>query len=493
MTGARPRSPPTPPSPVRRWPRRLLREAPERLGRLDVVGPAGTGKSVLLDALADVMERAGHTVLRELPDRSRRRRRGAALLVDDAHRLDPGRAGAARGAGRGRGRRARGRAPAVAPPGPACPRSVRRWRCGGRRSSSTCSTAAGCRPGRRACSRAGVREPPDAGRRLRAGRRPAASPGSSTGCSPRWSSRAGADRDAVALGPGPPARRPAGPARATRVHRLPDGVRDLLLRPRARCPARGRGAGAAARAGRRRRPGRARRAGRGGAGRGPAHRGGRADPAGLGRGAGPHPARARGSRCAGRWPSSSSTAAATSSPPPAGCSAPGCPAPGWRASSPRRPTRRCAPASPAPASCSRRPSARAHRPWSWPPAAPRPRSLRAISTSRSPRPTRCCPPPGQVPTADLAQAGTVAAAVLARRGMLARSAALYRLLGARMGLGAGGARADRHRRAGRGAGGARRVRLAAPAPDAARRGRGADGARASTTRWPVRRPPRCPS
>ena len=48
--------------------RRLLREAPERLGRLDVVGPAGTGKSVLLDALADVMERAGHTVLRELPE-----------------------------------------------------------------------------------------------------------------------------------------------------------------------------------------------------------------------------------------------------------------------------------------------------------------------------------------------------------------------------------------------------------------------------------------
>ena len=69
--------------------RRLLREAPERLGRLDVVGPAGTGKSVLLDALADVMERAGHTVLRELPEPGRAVDARAALLVDDAHRLSP--------------------------------------------------------------------------------------------------------------------------------------------------------------------------------------------------------------------------------------------------------------------------------------------------------------------------------------------------------------------------------------------------------------------
>jgi len=66
--------------------RRLLREAPERLGRLDVVGPAGTGKSVLLHALADVMERAGFTVLRELPDDPGPQ---VALLVDDAHRLSP--------------------------------------------------------------------------------------------------------------------------------------------------------------------------------------------------------------------------------------------------------------------------------------------------------------------------------------------------------------------------------------------------------------------
>jgi len=68
--------------------RRLLREAPERLGRLDVVGPAGTGKSVLLDALADVMERAGRTVLREAPVAHADDPR-VALLVDDAHRLSP--------------------------------------------------------------------------------------------------------------------------------------------------------------------------------------------------------------------------------------------------------------------------------------------------------------------------------------------------------------------------------------------------------------------
>ena len=66
--------------------RRLLREAPERLGRLDVVGPAGTGKSVFLDALADVMERAGFTVLRECPADPGPQ---VALLVDDAHDLSP--------------------------------------------------------------------------------------------------------------------------------------------------------------------------------------------------------------------------------------------------------------------------------------------------------------------------------------------------------------------------------------------------------------------
>ncbi len=70
--------------------RRLLREAPDRLGRLDVVGPAGTGKSVLLDALSDVMERAGRTVLRELPAHPEPTADpGVALLVDDAHGLAP--------------------------------------------------------------------------------------------------------------------------------------------------------------------------------------------------------------------------------------------------------------------------------------------------------------------------------------------------------------------------------------------------------------------
>ncbi len=68
--------------------RRLLWEPPERLGRLDIVGPAGTGKSVLLDALADVMERAGRTVLRDLPADATVDPQ-VALLVDDAHLLTP--------------------------------------------------------------------------------------------------------------------------------------------------------------------------------------------------------------------------------------------------------------------------------------------------------------------------------------------------------------------------------------------------------------------
>ncbi len=71
--------------------RRLVREAlaaPDRLGRVDVVGPAGTGKSVLLAALADVLSTAGLTVLRELPESDPGP--GTALLVDDGHRLTPG-------------------------------------------------------------------------------------------------------------------------------------------------------------------------------------------------------------------------------------------------------------------------------------------------------------------------------------------------------------------------------------------------------------------
>lgn len=70
--------------------RRLVREALSargRLGRVDVVGPGGTGKSVLLDALASVCATAGLAVLRGLPpgDPSS----GAALIVDDGHRLAP--------------------------------------------------------------------------------------------------------------------------------------------------------------------------------------------------------------------------------------------------------------------------------------------------------------------------------------------------------------------------------------------------------------------
>jgi hypothetical protein len=137
--------------------RRLLREAPERLGRLDVVGPAGTGKSVLLHALADVMERAGHTVLRELPQPGRAVDARAALLVDDAHRLSPadltrlttlaeGEVGVLVVAHR------------PWPARTACPRSARPWRCHGRRSSSARSTAAASRRGWCTCSATGLRD-----------------------------------------------------------------------------------------------------------------------------------------------------------------------------------------------------------------------------------------------------------------------------------------------------------------------------------------------
>jgi DNA-binding CsgD family transcriptional regulator len=69
---------------------KLLREAlaqPERLGRVDVVGPAGTGKTVLLDALAEIFAAAGLTVLRRTPDADPGP--DVALLVDDGHRLAP--------------------------------------------------------------------------------------------------------------------------------------------------------------------------------------------------------------------------------------------------------------------------------------------------------------------------------------------------------------------------------------------------------------------
>ena len=137
--------------------RRLLREAPERLGRLDVVGPAGTGKSVLLHALADVMERAGHTVLRELPEPGRAVDARAALLVDDAHRLSP--ADLTRLTRWPGARSACSSSPtARGPARTACPRSARPWRCRGRRSSSARSTAAASRHGWCTCSATGLRD-----------------------------------------------------------------------------------------------------------------------------------------------------------------------------------------------------------------------------------------------------------------------------------------------------------------------------------------------
>ncbi|HEY0816193.1 MAG TPA: helix-turn-helix transcriptional regulator, partial [Pseudonocardia sp.] len=69
---------------------RLLREAldrPEQLGRVDILGPAGTGKTVLLDALADILAAAGRTVMRTIPDADPGP--DAAVLVDDGHRLTP--------------------------------------------------------------------------------------------------------------------------------------------------------------------------------------------------------------------------------------------------------------------------------------------------------------------------------------------------------------------------------------------------------------------
>jgi len=70
-------------------PRRLVREImadPARIRRLDVVGPGGHGKTVLLDAIARVHRGTGATVIREVPapgvplDE-------AVLVVDDAHLL----------------------------------------------------------------------------------------------------------------------------------------------------------------------------------------------------------------------------------------------------------------------------------------------------------------------------------------------------------------------------------------------------------------------
>jgi DNA-binding CsgD family transcriptional regulator len=56
--------------------------------RVDVIGPGGHGKSVLLDALAAAFAAAGASVVRELPDRTELGS-DEALLLDDAHLLGP--------------------------------------------------------------------------------------------------------------------------------------------------------------------------------------------------------------------------------------------------------------------------------------------------------------------------------------------------------------------------------------------------------------------
>ncbi len=68
--------------------RRLVRDAvssPQAVRRVDVVGAGGFGKSALLDVLATVLRGAGTPVLRALPDADPRP--GEALVVDDVHLL----------------------------------------------------------------------------------------------------------------------------------------------------------------------------------------------------------------------------------------------------------------------------------------------------------------------------------------------------------------------------------------------------------------------
>ncbi len=70
--------------------RRLYREVvadPARGRRVDVVAPGGHGKTVLLDALAEACRAAGVPVLRGLPAAGEPVDLGAALIVDDAHLL----------------------------------------------------------------------------------------------------------------------------------------------------------------------------------------------------------------------------------------------------------------------------------------------------------------------------------------------------------------------------------------------------------------------
>ncbi len=69
--------------------RRLLREVdtePDGLRRVDVIGSGGYGKTALLDALAVALGGAGIEVRRDLPGPDEELGRGVALLVDDTHR-----------------------------------------------------------------------------------------------------------------------------------------------------------------------------------------------------------------------------------------------------------------------------------------------------------------------------------------------------------------------------------------------------------------------
>jgi DNA-binding CsgD family transcriptional regulator len=70
--------------------RRLVRDAvatPRSVSRVDIVGPGGFGKTALLDVLATVLRAAGTPVLRELPAADPGP--GEAVIVDDVHLLSP--------------------------------------------------------------------------------------------------------------------------------------------------------------------------------------------------------------------------------------------------------------------------------------------------------------------------------------------------------------------------------------------------------------------
>jgi DNA-binding CsgD family transcriptional regulator len=72
--------------------RRLVRELvadPAGLRRVDVIGPGGHGKTALLDALAAAFDRAGVEVRRDLPGPGEELGARTALLVDDAHLCAP--------------------------------------------------------------------------------------------------------------------------------------------------------------------------------------------------------------------------------------------------------------------------------------------------------------------------------------------------------------------------------------------------------------------